>query len=74
VDDGGLETVMLEVRGARGLEAAFGQGRRRSRAGAGHGRRSDARVADGDGSSDGEEEISPRVPGLALKHLIRVDL
>ena len=32
MDDGGLETTTLTVRGARGLEAAFGRGRRRSRA------------------------------------------
>jgi hypothetical protein len=46
----------------------------RSGAGLGQGwarRQSDAR-ANGGGSSDGEEEMSPRVRGLALKHLIPV--
>jgi hypothetical protein len=68
----GLGVAALEPgRGRRrtgGCDLGGGWG---ARAGAGHGGQSDARADDG-GSSDGEEEMRPRVRGLALKHLIPV--
>jgi hypothetical protein len=79
----GLGPASLEPARWAALELGWGaathrrvrpRGGGRSGAGLGQGwarRQSDAR-ANGGGSSDGEEEMSPRVRGLALKHLIPV--
>jgi hypothetical protein len=65
VDDGGLETATLGVRGAWGLEAAFGRGRRRS--GASGGRRRSG-VALGRGWA---QRHSGRAGGAAMHRRVR---
>jgi hypothetical protein len=77
----GLGVAALEPGRGRRRTGGCDLGGGGARAGAGHGGQSDARADDGGwsdaraddgGSSDGEEEMRPRVRGLALKHLIPV--